>query len=143
MSQSLLKMAKDLTTALIRTDRLPRANVHETLTQIFTNLMALQSREVAVSAVPVESSPVSMDWRQSITPHAITCLVCGQTLKQLSFRHLRQHNLDGRSYRASFGIPETQPLAAQATTARRRQVAQAVKPWEKTSRYVKAREKSS
>ena len=49
------------------------------------------------------SSPV--DWRKSITKHAMTCLECGHAFKQLSIRHLRQHGLDTRSYRIKYGIP--------------------------------------
>jgi hypothetical protein len=65
----------------------------------------------------------------------VTCLECRQTFKQLSVRHLRQHGLDARSYRIKFGIPMTQPLAARATTDRRRQVVREVRPWEKTPTY--------
>jgi hypothetical protein len=58
-------------------------------------------------------------------------------MKQLSIRHLRMHELDGRSYRAKYGIPRTQPLSARSTTDRRRQVAQEIRPWEKAPTYRK------
>lgn len=143
MAQSILEMAKDLTTALIQTGRLHPENVQETLAQTYANLTALQAQETAAPGVPVEAPSAPIDWRKSVTRHAVTCLVCGQTFKQLSRRHLRQHGLDGRSYRAKFGIPRTQPLAAKATTDRRRQVAQAIKPWEKTPRYMQAQEEKA
>jgi predicted transcriptional regulator len=143
MAQSILEMAKDLTMALIQAGHLQAENVRETLAQIHADLMAIQLQEAASPAVPVATPPTPVDWRKSITRQTVMCLVCGQTFKQLSLRHLRQHDLDRRSYRARFGIPRTQPLAARATTARRRQVAQAIKPWEKTPRYIKAQEEKA
>jgi len=47
------------------------------------------------------------------------------------------HGLDGRSYRMKYAIPNTQPLAARATTERRRQVVQEIRPWEKRPTYRK------
>jgi predicted transcriptional regulator len=143
MAQSILEMTKDLTMALIQAGHLQPENVQETLAHIHADLMAIQVRETASPTVPVATPPTSIDWRKSITRQTVTCLVCGQTFKQLSLRHLRQHDLDRRSYRARFGIPRTQPLAAKATTARRRQVAQAIKPWEKTPRYLQAQEEKA
>jgi len=61
-------------------------------------------------------------------------------MRQLNGRHLREHGLDARSYRAKYGIPHSQPLAARATVAKRRQIAAEVRPWEKAPAYVKAQE---
>jgi predicted transcriptional regulator len=66
-------------------------------------------------------------------------LVCGASFKQLSVRHLRNHELDPRSYRQRFGIPRTQPLSAKDTTAMRKKIVQQSRPWEKAPTYVKAR----
>jgi predicted transcriptional regulator len=54
---------------------------------------------------------------------------------------LSNHDLNTRSYRTKFGIPETQPLAARETTAKRRRITAEVKPWEKTPNYKKGQEK--
>ena len=84
--------------------------------------------------IPVaETAPVN--WRKSITKHAVTCLECGESFKQLSVRHLRLHDLDGRSYRAKYGMPRSQPLASRDTTARRREVVQQTRPWEKAPTF--------
>jgi ROS/MUCR transcriptional regulator protein len=48
--------------------------------------------------------------------------------------------LDARSYRTKYGIPEAQTLSARATAAKRRQIASEVKPWEKSPQYIKAQE---
>ncbi|WP_089934073.1 MucR family transcriptional regulator [Candidatus Entotheonella palauensis] len=43
---------------------------------------------------------------------------------------MRIHNLNPRSYRAKYGIPSTQPLSSRKATARRRELAQQIRPWE-------------
>jgi predicted transcriptional regulator len=109
--------------------------------QSLLELKGIEESESPVSAVGTARAPI--DWRTSITRHAITCLECGASFRQLSGRHLREHGLDARSYRAKYGIPRTQPLSARATAARRRQLAAEVKPWEKSPRYVQAQEKKA
>jgi hypothetical protein len=42
-----------------------------------------------------------------------------------------------------YGIPRTQPLSAKATTAKRREIAQAIKPWERTPRALQAKEEQA
>jgi predicted transcriptional regulator len=64
-----------------------------------------------------------VDWKRSITKHAVTCLECGNSFRQLSLRHLRVHDLDPNSYRTKYGIPSTQPLSSRDATARRRELA--------------------
>jgi predicted transcriptional regulator len=99
---------------------------------------------MAKKIIPVKtpvSNPPPVHWRQSITRHAITCLECGASFKQLSVRHLRQHNLDARTYREKYGILHTQPLAAKETTARRKQIARETRPWEKSPLYRQAQER--
>ena len=118
MQQSVLEMAKDLVNALIQADQLTPDTMDEALQNIFASLLALQGREERVAA---GTSPV-------IGYPAVS--------KQLSSRHLRQHDLNARSYRAKYNIPQTLPLAARATTARRRKAVQETRPWEKTPRYL-------
>ncbi|ETW92764.1 MucR family transcriptional regulator [Candidatus Entotheonella palauensis] len=77
------------------------------------------------------SAPDVLDWQKSITKHAIKCLECGESFKQLSRRHLQRHELDSKAYRRKYGIPREQPLSAWVATARRRQLAKSIRPWEK------------
>jgi predicted transcriptional regulator len=141
MSPSTLEMTKELVVAQIRTDNMSPEDVHESTRQIFESMLGLKSREESERPVSVPgTAPAPVDWRQSITRHTITCLECGAHLKQLSGRHLRLHGLNARSYRRKFGIPETQPLSARATAAKRRQIAAEVKPWEQSPAYKKAQE---
>ena len=139
MQQSIIEMAKDLVKAQIQAGQLTPDTMGQALQDTFANLTNLQAREeradAGVTAATGRPSG-SITWRQSITQHVIVCLECGAIFKQLSIRHLREHDLTARSYRDKYGIPKTQPLAAKATTARRRQVVQEIRPWEKTPKYL-------
>ena len=139
MQQSITEMAQDIVKALIQVGQLTPDTMDQALQNIFASLTTLQARQERVDAggIPVMDRPSgSIDWRKSITQHAITCLECGAVSKQLSNRHLREHELSARSYRAKYNIPRTLPLAARETTARRRKAVQASRPWEKTQRYL-------
>jgi predicted transcriptional regulator len=145
MSQTLLEMAKDLVMAQIAAHRLSPEEMHQALQQTYASLQALKAQEdangsVAVATPEAPSKPV--DWRKSITKHAVTCLECGASFKQLSVRHLKEHGLDGKAYRSKYGIPRTQSLAAKEITSHRQEVVQRSRPWEKAPTFVKAQEKA-
>lgn len=144
MSQSILEMAKDLVMAQIQTGRFPSEDMQRVLQQTYASLTDLKRREEtgAVSGVAGnERAPAPVNGKKSITKKAITCLECGRTFKQISTRHVREHGMDAKVYRAKYGIPRTQPLAARETTARRRRIVEATRPWEKTPQYRAARER--
>jgi predicted transcriptional regulator len=135
--QSLLEMTKDLVIAQIQTKALPPDAMHKALQQTYASLMTLQAQEETDGTGAVQTTAEPVDWRKSITRHAVTCLECGASFKQLS-RHLAEHHLDPSSYRSKYGIPRSQPLAARSVTAMRRKIMQEVKPWEKAPGYVRA-----
>jgi predicted transcriptional regulator len=138
MPQSLIELAKELTFALIQTGSLLPKDVQETLQQTYAMLKTLKVQEETGPATATPAGePPTVAWRKSITRYAVTCLECGQSFKQLSIRHLRTHGLDARSYRTKYGIPQSQPLAAWETSARRRQVVRETRPWEKAPTYRK------
>src|SRR5262249_19237852 len=145
MSQTLLEMAKDLVLAQIEAHRLSPEEMHQALQQTYASLQALKAQEdtdgiVAVTTPTIPPKPV--DWRKSLTKYAVTCLECGQSYKQLSVRHLKEHGLDGRSYREKYSIPRAQPLAAKATTVKRKEIVQRSRPWEKAPTFLKAHGKA-
>src|SRR5882672_7315265 len=115
MSQTLLEMAKDLVLAQIQAKTLPPDDMHQALQHTHTSLLALKAQEDAHGSVAIATPatpPERVHWRKSITKHTVTCLECGASFKQLSVRHLKEHGLDGRSYRVKYGIPRIQSLAA-------------------------------
>jgi predicted transcriptional regulator len=143
MPQSLLEMAKDLVLAQIEAHSLSPEDMHQALQHTYTSLQALQAQEDSngIAAVETPERPIIVRWRKSITMHTVSCLACGQSFKQLSVRHLKEHGLDGQSYRAKYGIPPSQPLSARAVTAIRKEIVQTTRPWEKAPAYLKAQEK--
>jgi predicted transcriptional regulator len=145
MSQTLLEMAKDLVLAQIEAHRLAADEMHAALQHTYATLQALKMQEESYSSVavaPPETPSKPVNWRKSITKHTVTCLECGASFKQLSVRHLKEHGLDGKSYRLKYGIPRTQSLAAKEITVRRQEHVQRSRPWEKAPTFVKAQEKA-
>jgi predicted transcriptional regulator len=143
MSQTLLEMAKDLVMAQIAAHNLPPEDMHTALQQTYVSLHALKAQEDAngnVALVTPVTPPERVNWKKSITKHTVTCLECGASFKQLSVRHLKEHGLDGRSYRVKYGIPRIQPLSAKETTSRRKAIVQRSRPWEKAPTFLKAQE---
>ena len=152
MAQSVLEMAKDLVMAQIQAGALPLEDMHKELQKTYASLIELKNKEDAGEAITVvsfnereetsqESSKVKSipaHWKQSIKKHAIVCMVCGASFKQLSVRHLKEHSLDARSYRVKFGIPRIQPLSSKETTTMRKKIVQRSRPWEKAPTYIKA-----
>src|SRR5262245_14392596 len=127
MSQTLLEMAKDLVMAQIATHRLSPDDMHTALQQTYASLKALKMQEESQSSVAVripEAPSKPVNWKKSITRRHVTCLECGANFKQLSVRHLKDHGLDGRSYREKHNIPRTQPLAAKEMIAKRKEIVQ-------------------
>jgi len=64
--------------------------------------------------------------RKSVTPEAITCLVCGEKFKSLK-RHLQSsHNLTPREYRDAFKLKSEYPIVAPAYAAQRSELAKSL-----------------
>jgi predicted transcriptional regulator len=145
MSPTLLEMAKDLVMAQITAHNLSPHEMHQALQQTYASLQALKTQEDAngsIAVVTPATPPAPVNWRKSITKHTVMCLECRASFKQLSVRHLKDHGLDGRSYRVKYGMPRTQPLAAKEITSHRQEVVQRTRPWEKAPTFVKAQEKA-
>ncbi len=136
MSQTLLEMTKELVLAQIQSQQITPEALKGVLHSTYETLLNLQNVESSggngygegVSERLESQAPV--DWKSSITKHTVRCLECGDTFKQLSLRHLSTHDLDPRSYRLKYDIPRTQALSAREVTARRRELAQQIRPWE-------------
>ena len=110
---SVLAMAKELVLAQIRAGHLSLDAMHTLLQETYAHLMALKAHEEGSSLETMDERavvPAPVPWKKSITKHAVTCLECGTSFKQLSRRHLKLHDLDLRAYRARFGEPARKPL---------------------------------
>ena len=134
MSETLLEMTKDLVLAQIQARQVTADTLAAALASTYRTLSELASAGAARGEAGLELAAAEPgSWRHSIRKHTIECLVCGESFKQLSRRHLQRHGLDSRSYRQRYGIPSEQPLSARAATARRREVAMALRPWERAA----------
>jgi predicted transcriptional regulator len=156
MVQSTLEMAKDLVMAQIQVGALAPEEVYRELQKTHSCLLELKAHE-EVGGTDVDfasrvteagtgdgrASQEQLQWKKSIKKHTIECLECGAVFKQLSVRHLKDHDLDARSYRAKYGIPRVQPLSAKETTAMRKKIVQKSRPWEKAPTYIKAHARKS
>ncbi|ETW98766.1 MAG: hypothetical protein ETSY1_17440 [Candidatus Entotheonella factor] len=134
MSQTLLEMSKELVTELIRVHHLSPDEAKALLWSTHATLQSLYQAEASGSAAEgfssMDGEAEPADWQRSISKHAIICLECGGAFRQLSTRHLRVHDLDAKSYRIKYGIPSAQPLSSRRATARRREIAHQIRPWE-------------
>ena len=144
MSQTRLEIAKDLVLVQMQARKLLPDDMHQALQQTYASLKALKAQEDVNGRVAVgtPATPKPVDWRKSITKHGVTCLECRASFRQLSVRHLKEHGLDGRSYRIKYGIPRTQPLAAKETPLKRKEIVQSSRPSEKAPTFVKAQKKA-
>ncbi len=135
MTEPLLAMAKELVTELIRAKQLSSDDYLSVLQSTHNTLQQLEQRETGGAAAPaaVSLAASGKNWRQSIHRRSIECLECGATFRQLSSRHLRLHNLTPEAYRSKYGIPSTQPLSSREATARRRELASQIRPWEQAA----------
>ena len=78
MPQSMVEIAKELTLALIETGNMPPEDTQETLQKTYATLTALKAQEESGVSTPAPASKiVPVDWRKSMTKHAVTCLECG------------------------------------------------------------------
>jgi predicted transcriptional regulator len=84
MAPTLLEMAKALTRSLVETGMLSAEDMQDVLQKTHAILITLKAQEESGTfpTLPVAETP-PVDWRKSITRHAVTCLECGDTFKQL------------------------------------------------------------
>ncbi len=140
MSQPIVEMAKEIMVSMIQAGTVSRDQMLNELHKTHANLLALKAQEKTDGSGETPEMGQEMaviDWKSSIRRDSISCLVCGETFKQLSTRHLKRHDLDPKSYREQFGIPKTQKLSAKDLTRRRREIVQQIRPWEQTPVYLR------
>lgn len=123
MAKSLLEMAADIVKSQCQTTAMSGEDIATSLNSTFTSLQNLQTVEAKAEVsgeltggVPV----VDIKPERSILKNKIICLECGESFTMLSPKHLREHDLDGRSYRKKYGFSLRQPLCARSLSERRK-----------------------
>lgn len=149
MPENLLEMTKDLVLAQIQAKQVTPDTLSAALQSTHITLARLQVAESGGTDQPGTdangsgvAASAAVNWKSSITKHAIRCLECGTTFRQLSRRHLDKHGLNPRSYRHKYGMPLEQALSAREVTVRRRQLAKDIRPWEQARTAKRAPKRS-
>jgi predicted transcriptional regulator len=87
---------------------------------------AAETTPASVSEGESKSWEPAVPVKKSVTPEAVTCLICGQKFKSLK-RHLQSaHQLTPREYREAFKLKSDYPIVAPAYAARRSDLAKSL-----------------
>lgn len=120
MAKSLLEMAADIVKSQCQSTSMSGEDITASLTATFSSLQKLQSVEAQAEDGADVTAAVDIKPERSILKNKIICLECGESFTMLSPKHLREHGLDGRSYRKKYGFPLRQPLCARGLSERRK-----------------------
>jgi len=119
---TLLEMATEIVSAHACNTTMTKDELIAEIASVYQALAALEKGET-VGAEQAEEAKPAISAKKSIGKNAITCLICGKSMKTLT-RHLKTaHDLKPGQYRKQFGIPSSQSLAAKSYSESRRQMA--------------------
>jgi len=137
MPKSLYELAAEIVSAQAGVAKLSPEEINELIKKTYESLKSVKANEEGIEA---EESPApEMDPKKSIKQASITCLECGKQFKILTKRHLAEHDLTPKEYRAKYGFKARQPLAAKYLSAKRRKVAKEQNLGEKLAEARKKR----
>ncbi len=122
---TLLEMAKDIVIAHATSTPMSKEDLLKEIQDVYAALSALEKGlDVAVEAAAVaEEVKPAISAKKSIGKNAITCIICGESMKTLSRHLMAKHNMKASEYRKEFGIPRTQALAAKSYSETRKKMA--------------------
>ena len=122
---TLLEMAKDIVIAHATTTPMSKEDLLKEIQDVYAALSALEKGgDVVAEVVEVaEEIKPAISAKKSIGKNAITCIICGESMKTLSRHLMAKHNMKAAAYRKEFGIPRTQALAAKSYSETRKQMA--------------------
>ena len=124
---TLLEMVTEIVVHNVKTTPMTKDQLIKDIRDVYSALAALEKdddEDITVEFIAVdEKLKPLMSAKKSIGRNAITCLICGESMKTLA-RHLTsKHDMKPGAYRKQFGIPRTQALAAKAYSESRKQMA--------------------
>ncbi len=146
MSKTLLEMAADIVKSQAQATVMSTEEVTAALQTTFSSLQSLQNMEAnaeTLEAVDANKPVVDIKPERSILKNKIICLECGESFKMLSPKHLREHGLDGRSYRKKYGLPLRQALCAKSLSERRKKAGKERGLPDNLRKAIEARKKKS
>ena len=125
MAKTLVEMAAEIVQSQCAGQNMNTDEVTAALQTTYKALQSLQLNETqvaqgSISAEGMTEAAPKVSPEKSIQKNKIICLECGQEFKMLSPKHLRSHDLTGRTYREKYGFSLRQPLCAKALSDRRK-----------------------
>jgi predicted transcriptional regulator len=120
MAKSLYELAAEIVAAQASAAKLSAEEINALINQTYESLKNVKADE---EGVPAEEAAPAMKPKDSIKQNSVTCLECGKKFKILTKRHLADHDLTPKEYKAKYGFKARQPLSAKSLSAKRRKVA--------------------
>lgn len=137
MTKSLYELAAEIVQAQAGVSKLSPEEIDSLIKSTYDSLKVVKADETGEVEKPLETPYI--DPKKSIKQSSVTCLECGKTFKILTKRHLQEHGLTPKEYRAKWGFKARQPLAAKYLSAKRRKVAKEQNLGEKLAMARKAK----
>ena len=124
-----LKAAVDLVQAQAHVRPMTEEDIAGMVASLRKKLILLDEsiQDASLQETDQVSSPKSA--LRSIRDKSIVCLVCGESFKVITKKHLAKHGLDAASYRERFGLPKSKPLACKALVAARKKKMEEMELW--------------
>jgi predicted transcriptional regulator len=120
MAKSLYELAAEIVAAQASAAKLSAEEINALIKQTYDSLKNVKADE---EGAPEEEAAPAMEPKKSIKQNSVTCLECGKKFKILTKRHLSEHGLTPKEYKAKYGFKARQPLSAKSLSAKRRKVA--------------------
>lgn len=120
MAKSLYELAGEIVQAQAGVSKLTPEEINDLIKKTYGSLKNIKANEEGGEQ---EISAPEMDPKKSIKQNSVTCLECGKKFKILTKRHLQEHGLTPKEYKAKYGLSPRQPLSAKSLSAKRRKVA--------------------
>lgn len=120
MPKSLYELAAEIVTAQAGVAKLSAEEIDDLIKKTYESLKNVKVNEEGGEE---EAAAPVMDPKDSIKQNSVTCLECGKKFKILTKRHLKEHGLTPKEYKAKYGFKARQPLSAKSLSAKRRKVA--------------------
>ncbi len=120
MAKSLYELAGEIAQAQASVSKLTPEEINELIKKTYESLKSVKANEEGGEE---ETASPDMDPKSSIKQNSVTCLECGKKFKILTKRHLQDHGLTPKEYKAKYGFKARQPLSAKSLSAKRRKVA--------------------
>jgi len=120
MAKSLYELAAEIVAAQASAAKLSAEEINALINQTYESLKNVKADE---EGAPAEEAAPAMNPKDSIKQNSVTCLECGKKFKILTKRHLADHDLTPKEYKAKYGFKARQPLSAKSLSAKRRKVA--------------------